>query len=164
MISNNNQTISHSGNELVVERIFNAPRTLVFEALSKAEHLQNWWSPDGWTVPICEVDFRVGGTWFYCMEGEDGTRGCGKATYLEIVEPEKIVFRDAFADEEGNPLEGMPVSTSTYHMTEADGKTTLRTVTHYESAEALQQVLDMGMIDGLTLALNKLDNLLASLQ
>lgn len=164
MIPNANQTVSHADNELVVERIFNAPRTLVFAALSKAEHLQKWWSPDGWTLPICEVDFRVGGTWFYCMEGEDGTRGCGKATYLEIVEPEKIVFTDSFVDEEGNPLAGMPVSTNRYQLTEADGKTTLRTVSTYESAEYLQQVMGMGMIEGLTLALNKLDNLLASLQ
>lgn len=63
------------GLELVLERVFDAPRELVFKVFSEAEHLKQWWGPRGWIVPFCSVDFRPGGVWHYCMKCVDEKQG-----------------------------------------------------------------------------------------
>ena len=108
MTKNNMPYTLPSEREFVVERVFDAPRELVWQAWTEPEHLAHWWGPQGWTLPVCTVDFRPGGIWHYCMRGPEGEESWGKATYREIVEPERIVYLDAFADEAGNPVEGMP--------------------------------------------------------
>ncbi len=132
-----------------MERVFDAPRTLVFEAFTKPEHLKHWWGPKGWTLPVCEQDFRVGGVWFYCMRGPDGTEGCGKATYREIVPPERIVYTDAFADAAGNVIETMPQMTITVTFTEHDGKTKITNRVDFPTVEAYDATLAMGMVEGM---------------
>ncbi len=116
------------GRELILERVFNAPRELVFQAFSKAEHLKRWWSTKGWSTPVCEVDFRPGGVWFYCMKCSDesqeeyGMESWGKAVYEDIKEPERIVFIDSFADAEGNIVEEIPLTKMTIMFIEQGGK------------------------------------------
>lgn len=116
------------GRELILERVFDAPRELVFQAFSKAEHLKRWWSTKGWSTPVCEVDFRPGGVWFYCMKCSDesqeeyGMESWGKAVYEDIKEPERIVFIDSFADAEGNIVEEMPLTKMTITFIEQGGK------------------------------------------
>jgi len=173
MMTNGTSQMTHrvEGTELILERTFNAPRALVFEAFSKPEHLKHWWGPRGWTLPVCNVDFRPGGSWLYCMKCEDerqegfyGMEAWGKAIYLEIVEPERIVMEDYFADSEGNPVEGMPISISTIEFVEENGKTKLLNRTRYASAEDLQKVLDMGMLQGIGETWDRLDELLVQLR
>jgi hypothetical protein len=72
--------------DFVATRTFDAPREAVFNAWSECEALGRWWGPTGWTLPVCEIDFREGGTWFYCMRSPEGEDSCGKSTYHEIVE------------------------------------------------------------------------------
>jgi len=88
--------------ELVITRIFDAPRELVFKAWSEPEHLVRWWGPKGFTTPHCTVDFRVGGAWHLCMRSPEGKDYWCKGVYREIVAPELIVTTDCFADEAGN--------------------------------------------------------------
>jgi uncharacterized protein YndB with AHSA1/START domain len=153
----------------VMERVFDAPRELVFEAYSTAEHLENWWGPKGWTLPFCEVDFRPGGTWLYCMKGpvgsEDGEmmESWGKAVYQEIIEPERIVYKDTFVDSDGSRVEGTPEMLITVEFVEEKGKTRLISKTLFESAEQLQQVLEMGMEQGFSETLDRLEAYLANL-
>jgi uncharacterized protein YndB with AHSA1/START domain len=153
----------------VMERVFDAPRELVFEAYSTAEHLKNWWGPKGWTLPFCEVDFRPGGTWLYCMKGpvgsEDGEmmESWGKAVYQEIIEPERIVYKDTFVDSDGSRVEGTPEMLITVEFVEEKGKTRLISKTLFESAEQLQQVLEMGMEQGFSETLDRLEAYLANL-
>ena len=90
------------GLEFVAIRVFEAPSELVFRAWSSCEHLSQWWGPDGWTLPVCEMDFRPGGRWFYGMRGPHGEDAFGLATYEQIVQPSLITFSDAFADKDGN--------------------------------------------------------------
>jgi uncharacterized protein YndB with AHSA1/START domain len=104
MSKNNSKTSTPSDREFVMERTFDAPRKLVFEAFSDCKHLTHWWGPKDWTLPVCKIDFRPGGVWHYCMRGPEGDESWGKAIYREIVEPERIVYLDTFADEAGNPL------------------------------------------------------------
>lgn len=159
------------GQELVLERIFNAPRELVFQAFSKAEHLKHWWGPRGWTLTVCNIEFRPGGIWHYCMKCIDENQGdfygfesWGKAVYQEIVEAEKIVYTDYFSDAEGNEAEGMPSTEVTLTFVEHEGKTKLVSRGKYASPEALKTVMDMGMEQGITETWDRLEEHLEALQ
>ncbi|MDB5085385.1 MAG: activator of Hsp90 ATPase 1 family protein [Bacilli bacterium] len=81
-------------NELVTTRIFDAPRELVFEVWTKPEHLAQWWGPKGFTNTFQEFDFRPGGTWQFIMHGPDGVDYDNKSIFVEIVQPERIVFQN----------------------------------------------------------------------
>ena len=90
--------------DLVVTRVFDAPRELVFQAWTEAEHLIHWWAPKTWTTTSCNVDLRPGGSFRYCMRAPDGSQVCGLGIYREIVAPERLVYTDMFADADGNPV------------------------------------------------------------
>jgi uncharacterized protein YndB with AHSA1/START domain len=132
-----------------MERVFDAPRELVFKAWSKPEYLKQWWGPKGWTLPVCKVDFRPGGVWHYCMQGPEGEEAWGKAIYREIVEPERIVYNDYFSDAEGSVAEGMPEILSTVTFADHNGQTKLTARAEFASAADLQATLDMGMSEGM---------------
>jgi uncharacterized protein YndB with AHSA1/START domain len=89
---------------LVITRIFDARREQVFKAWSERDRLVRWWGPKGFTTPVCNIDFRPGGAYHYCMRSPDGKDYWGKGVYREIVEPERIVCTDSFADEKGNTV------------------------------------------------------------
>lgn len=158
------------GNTLVLERVFQAPRELVFKAFSEAEHLKHWWGPKGWTLPICKVDFRPGGTWHYCMKCEDKNQGdfygmesWGKALYRELSVPEQIIYTDWFSDADGNISQDLPSTEVTLDFIDLNGTTKLINTGKYISPEALQQVMDMGMLEGISQTFNNLDDYLQSL-
>ncbi len=153
-----------SNQEILVTRTFAAPRDLVWQMWTTAEHLQHWWGPEGWTLPICDVDFRPGGTWFYCMQGPDGMKSYGKATYLEIDAPKRIVYEDAFVDADGNLLEGMPVGHIALEFEEAGGKTTVRNTVRYPTQADRDQVVEMGVEAGIDQTWNRLEAYLAQMQ
>ena len=88
--------------ELVITRIFDAPRELVFKAWTEPEHLMRWVGPQHFTLPVCKVDLRVGGKYLYCMRSPDGQDYYSTGVYLKIDPPNEIVCTDSFADEKGN--------------------------------------------------------------
>ena len=90
--------------ELVIARIVDAPRELVFKAWTEPERAMRWWGPKGFTCPVCKIDLRPGGVYFNCMRSPEGKDYWSKGLYLEIVEPERIVCTDTFADEKGNTV------------------------------------------------------------
>jgi uncharacterized protein YndB with AHSA1/START domain len=163
MMPTNKMTQVVEDRVLTLTRTFDAPRERVFAAFSQCEHLEHWWGPSGWTLPVCEMDFRPGGTWYYCMGGPDGENACGLMTYHEIVAPERIVATDGFADEEGNLLEEMPRMRNTLIFREQDGQTTLTNQVQFASAADLEKVLDMGMMEGITQTFDRLDAYLETL-
>ncbi len=167
----NKMIMKVEGQELILERVFNAPRELVFKAFSDAEHLKHWWGPRGWTVTVCNVDFRPGGIWHYCMKCIDenqkdyfGYESWGKAVYGEIVEAEKILYTDYFSDAEGNESEAMPSTRITMTFVEHEGMTKLVSRAQYASPEALKTVLEMGMEQGITETWDRLSEHLQSIQ
>ena len=95
---------SAKSRELVITRIFDAPRELVWKAWTDPEHLTRWWGPKGFTSPACKIDLRVGGKYLFCMRSPEGKDFWSTGVYREIVEPERIVWTDSFADEKGNPV------------------------------------------------------------
>src|SRR5580704_17141265 len=90
--------------EVIITRIFDAPRSLVFKAWTDPKHIQRWWGPKGFTNPVCELDVRVGGAWRIVMRGPNGVDYPGSGVYREIVEPERLVFTNIAEDQEGNKL------------------------------------------------------------
>ncbi|HWA95383.1 MAG TPA: SRPBCC domain-containing protein [Terracidiphilus sp.] len=90
---------------LVITRIFDAPRELVWKAWTDPKYVMQWWGPKGFTAPVCKMDFRVGGKFLYCMRTPDGQEGWNAGEYHEIVPYEKIVSSMYFSDAEGNRVE-----------------------------------------------------------
>lgn len=161
-MAQSNQKVVTDGGELVLTRTFDAPRELVFAAYSSCDHLSKWWGPRSWPMVECTMDFRVGGVWHYCLRGNKGDESWGRAIFDEIVEPERIVYTDAFSDADGNVNEAMPQTQSSVELADADGKTRLTLRARYRSAADLQKVLDMGMVAGITETLDRLDEHLAA--
>lgn len=160
----NSITKKVEGRELSLERVFAAPRELVFKAFSTPEALSHWWGPTGWTLPVCKVDFRPGGIWHYCMRSPDGTQDSwGKAIYKEIVEPERIVYEDNFSDAEGNLNTDLPSMLITMIFEDVGGnKTKLQSKSTFATTEALEAVLAMGAEEGIKQTWDRLDAYLAS--
>lgn len=163
-MAKSDQKVETTERELVLTRTFSAPRELVFRAYSSCEHLRNWWGPRSWPMVECTMDFRVGGVWHYCLRGPDqGDESWGRAVFNEIAEPERIVYTDAFSDADGNVNEEMPQPRSSVELTEADGGTRLTLRARYPTSADLEQVLDMGMVAGMTETLDRLDEHLAEI-
>lgn len=169
-----NATVSRVENDrvLVLERVFDAPRELVFQMFKEPEHLKHWWGPRGWELPVCNVDFRPGGAWHYCMKCVDQNQGefygmesWGKSVYKDIVEHEKIVMTDYFSDAEGNTNDNLPATVATLEFIDlGNGKTKLVNRAEYVSAEALKTVMDMGMLQGVTETWDRLGERLQSVK
>jgi len=167
---NKNLVTKVEGRELVMERIFDAPRDLVFKVFSESDHLAKWWGPKGWQTENRKFEFKPNGVWHYCMRCIDKNQGdfygqesWGKAVYHEIIEPEKIVYTDMFVDEDGNAVDGMPELLVTMMFVEHEGKTNIITRSRFDSVEALQQVMDMGVVQGVTSQYERLDDYLDEL-
>lgn len=90
--------------DLVISRVFNAPREQVWRAFTDPELLMKWWGPKGFTCPVAKIDLRVGGKYLNCMKSPDGQEFWSTGVYKEIVEPERIVATDSFADDKGNQV------------------------------------------------------------
>lgn len=150
--------------EFVMERVFRAPRELVFQAFTRPEHLARWWAPAGYTIPVCRVDLRPGGVWHYCMRSTAGDEHWCRSVYREIEAPERLVYTSLFADEHGNPTDDIPEQTCTATFTETDGATKLVLRVELPTAETLKWTMDVGMVEGLTITFAQLDALLPQLQ
>jgi uncharacterized protein YndB with AHSA1/START domain len=149
--------------KLVVERVFNAPRELVFAAYTEPDRIAQWWGPREWKTRNVTMDVRPGGIWHYVMTGPDGTEAWGKATYREVTPPSRLVYVDEFSDAEGNANPDLPSTVIDYTFEEIEGgKTRMVSVAEFGTAENLQKVLDMGMIEGMTETLDRLDEFLAA--
>lgn len=102
MDQNSNKSNIKTGDELVVERIFDATVEKVWSAWTEPEHLKKWWGPKGFTTPECRLDLREGGKYLFCMRSPEGQDFWSTGKYLEIVPLKKIVCTDSFSDKDGN--------------------------------------------------------------
>lgn len=145
-----------SPREVVLTRVFDAPRHLVYEAMTRPELLKRWFGPHGWSLAVCEIDLRVGGAWRYVLEGPDGrSMGMG-GEYREIVPGERTVHTESFDDYPGD-------SVVTVVLTEHDGRTTLTGTVRYESQQVRDAVIASGMEHGAAETYDRLAELLPSL-
>jgi uncharacterized protein YndB with AHSA1/START domain len=145
--------------EFLIERSYDAPARLLFEAWSKPEHLMKWFGPVGWPLTLCEVDFRVGGKWRFAMTGSSGKQNMPfGGTYLEIVPNKKIVFDNTF---EAPGAETM-IMTVTFE--EKGGRTKLTHHTLFGSVAMKQHHLGAGFEQGTNSGLDQLADVLAAMQ
>lgn len=138
--------------EFVVERVFKAPRTLLFQVFTQPEHLKRWWAPQPYTISTCTVDLRPGGIWHYAMRSPEGQEQWARSVYCEIVSPEKLVYTSTLADEHANPTVGLPEHLTTILFTEEEaGRTKATARIQFTSPEALKVALDRGMQQGMNM-------------
>lgn len=164
-MTNSKMRVETKGRELIITRDFAAPPALMFEVWTDCKHLKHWWGPKEWPMQECELDFREGGSWLYCLRGpNEGDEAWGKAVYEEIDKPRKIVYMDYFTDSKGNINENLPGSKTVLEFLEHNSITRQVSRTQYESPESLQKVLEMGMIEGMSSSMERLDGYLAELQ
>jgi uncharacterized protein YndB with AHSA1/START domain len=127
--------------EIVITRVFDAPPRLVWEALTNPEHVPHWFGPRGWTLPVCQIDFRPGGAWRFVVHGPDGTDMGMRGVYREITPTERLVSTESFDDYPGESL-------NTLILTEEDGKTRITVTVLYPSKGVRDAVLQSGMQKG----------------
>jgi uncharacterized protein YndB with AHSA1/START domain len=154
-------TIKANGDrEIVVTRVFDAPRRLVFDAYTKPELIKQWLiGPDGWSMPICETDLRPGGKYRYVWRNDtDGSEMGMGGIYREVAPPERIVATELF-DEVWYPGEAV----DTIVLTEQGGKTTLTQTILYDSRETRDAVLKSPMQTGMAASYDRLEKFLPSL-
>lgn len=154
------QVTTPTDREIVMTRVFAAPRDLVFDAWTKPELLRRWLGVrNGWTFAVCEVDLRVGGTYRYVWRGPDENEMGMGGVFREIERPERVVSTEKF-DEAWYPGEAL----DTLVLIEEEGTTTCTTTVRYESKEARDAALQTGMADGVAESYDVLDGVLDSLK
>jgi len=144
-----------SDRELIITRLLNAPRELVWDVFTTPEHIKNWWGPNGFTNTIDKMDVKPGGEWEFVMHGPDGTDYKNKSIYKEIIRPERIVFEHVSG----------PKFIATITFTAEGNKTYLKWHMLFESAEQFQQVVKTFKADeGLKQNIVKLEEYLAGVK
>jgi uncharacterized protein YndB with AHSA1/START domain len=144
--------------QLVLTRVFDAPRELVFRAFTDPELIPQWWGPRRYTTTIDKMDVRPGGSWRFVHRGEDGQEFAFRGVYHEITPPERIVWTFEF--------EGMPghISLDTAVFEEEDGKTRLTATSVFQSVQDRDGMIQSGMEEGAAEGYDRLDDLLAKLE
>jgi len=155
------QVTARGDREIVMTRVFSAPRTLVFDAFTKPELVKQWLlGPDGWSMPVCEIDLRVGGRYRYVWRRDKDGMEMGMAgVYREIVVPERIVSTEQF---DQSWYEGEAVGTLL--LVERGGKTTVTQAMQYESRATRDAVIQSPMESGVARSYDRLEELLAAPQ
>jgi len=143
-----------SDTEILITRQFDAPASLVWETLTRVEHVMRWWGPEWCPLVSAEIDLQVGGEWRYVACMDDGTELAWNGEYREIDAPHSITSTECF--------EGFPdaVSLNTMTLTEVNGVTTLETLVRHQSQEFRDGHINSGMEGGMQDAFNRLDQLL----
>jgi len=148
----NSFTVDDEARSIVGTRVFDAPRELVFDVWTDAQHIANWWGPRGFTTTTHEMDVRPGGTWRFIMHGPDGTDYDNEIVYLEVVKPERIVYTHGPA----------PIFDVTVTFTEEGGKTRVTMKSIFASAAVRDQVAEeFGAIEGMNETLDRLGEYVA---
>jgi uncharacterized protein YndB with AHSA1/START domain len=154
------QVTTPSDREIRMTRLFDAPRDLVFEAMSRPEHITQWWGRlgDGYSVPVCEVDLRPGGAWRFVNRTPNGELAAFYGVYREVAPPDRVVFTEIF--------EMFPdvESVVTALLTEENGKTRLTATVIYPSRDVRDGVLASGMANGAGISYDRLEDVTAALK
>jgi uncharacterized protein YndB with AHSA1/START domain len=146
-----------SDREITMTRVFDAPRALVFDAFTKPRLVQRWLlGPDGWTMPVCEIDLRVGGKWRYTWRHDaDGQEFSMYGVYREIARPDRTVHTETYSED---PNQSEAVVTTTFK--EAGGKTTMSATMLLPSKEVRDAIVATGMAEGAGKSYDRLADML----
>lgn len=148
-----------SDTQIKLVREFNAPRNLVWEAMTKPELVKQWWGPRDNPLVTCDMDFRPGGAWRFVSRGPDGSEHPFKGVYKEIAAPERIVQTWIYDVPPFNEFESVETAT----LEEKDGRTTLTTLVQHKTKEARDGHVNSGMEPGAAETMDRLEELLAKM-
>ena len=147
---------------LVVTSVFTASPDRVWRLWADPRQLERWWGPDPYPATVVDHELRAGGHVSYYMTGPEGDQHKGYWDIVEVEPPRRLVFQDGFADDTGEPNEDLPVSRSEVTIEAVDDAQTRMTITsRYDTTDALEQVLAMGMEEGIRAAVGQIDALRA---
>jgi len=154
------QCTTPSDTEITLTRLFDAPRELVWGAMTQPEHVKQWWGilDDGYSVPVCEIDLRVGGKWRYVGSGPKGNIPAFYGEYQEIDRPGRLVYTEIF--------EPFPDGASlvTQLLTQEGGKTRLTVTAKYDSRGTRDMVIGTGMEKGAAISYDRLEDVVRTLR
>lgn len=157
-------TVDKSTNAVFVNREFDAGITLVWDAFTKQEILDQWWAPKPWVSKTKSMDFKVGGRRFYAMVSPEGQEHWSIQDYTSINPVAQFRYQDAFADKDGNLNNNLPGAEWELNFTETNGTTTVKITVQHKTAAGLEQIIQMGFKEGFTMTLNELAILLQQLK
>ena len=155
--------VDKEAHTLTIKREFAATRQLVWDCYTKSELLEQWFAPKPFSAKTKSMDFKEGGHWHYAMIDPDGNEYWGLTEYVSISPIEEYISRDAFSDENGVINPELPLASWIVTFEDANDRTFVHTVVTYESLEDLETVINMGMKDGLTSSMERLDELIETL-
>lgn len=147
---------------LTITAEFAAPVERIWQIYADPRQLEKVWGPPTYPATVVEHDLAPGGRVNYFMTSPEGEKFAGYWNVKSVDEPRTFSFEDGFADLNFTPNPDLPVSTNVFSFTEQDGRTRATYVSTYETAEGLQKVLEMGVVEGATAAINQIDELVAS--
>lgn len=146
---------------MTVEADFDAPITRIWEMWEDPRLLERWWGPPTYPATVVDHDLSVAGNVTYFMTGPEGDRHHGWWRIIAVDPPYKLELEDGFGDADGNPNPNMPTTTMRMQLIEQSNGSTVMTIeTTFPSLEAMEQMVEMGMEEGITLAINQIDALL----
>ncbi|MGB2589261.1 MAG: SRPBCC family protein [Candidatus Acidiferrum sp.] len=152
------QITTPTDREILITRVFDAPRRPIFEAWTNSKQVPHWMlGPEGWTMPVCEIDLRPGGAWHFIWHHQNGEKMEMHGEYREIKPPERLVSTECWGGD-------WPETLNTLVLTEENDKTTAALTILYPSKKARDAGLECGMKDGMVPTFSRLDALLRSMQ
>jgi len=149
---------------ILVTREFNAPVALVWRAFTESEILDKWWGPAPWRAETKFQDFSVGSYWLYAMVGPENQKHWARMNYLSIDTHKNFQLEDAFCDENGIVNPELPVSRGSNVFTATATGTRVEFKMYYSTEEQIQQIIDMGFEQGITICMEQLDRLILNSQ
>jgi uncharacterized protein YndB with AHSA1/START domain len=157
-------SVDKENKTITVKREFAADVSLVWDAYTKSEILDQWWAPRPWKAKTKKMDFREGGSWHYAMVGPEGEEHWAVANYTNIQPQKKFTGLDAFADADGNINKEMPQSKWDVTFSSKGESTLVEFRISYDDLVQLEKTLEMGFKEGLAMAMENLDELLPSMK
>lgn len=152
-----NFDVDKEHNKIKIERLFNAPRNLVWAAWTQAEILDQWWAPKPWVAKTKSMEFKAGGHWLYAMIGPENETHWGKVDYTSIDEEETFTAYDGFCDEDGKLNQEMPRNRWNTVFSDRGDTTLVYIILSFDSLEDLEAIIKMGFKEGFTAGLENLD-------
>ncbi len=153
--------VDKENKKITITREFAAPVSTVWRAWTESKILDQWWAPKPWKAQTKSMDFRVDGSWHYAMVGPDGEQHFARADYKAITPEKSFTGKDSFTDASGNITATLPQSTWNVDFREENGSTIVTVLITYEKTEDFEEILKMGFKEGMTAAMENLDDLIA---
>jgi uncharacterized protein YndB with AHSA1/START domain len=156
--------IDKGKNSMTIIKEFEAKRQLVWDCYTKSELIDQWFAPKPYSTKTVAMDFKVGGHWQYTMIAPDGLQHWGRMDFQKIQPIDNYTALSGFCDAAGLLIQGLPLAKWNVNFSEREERTLVNNTITYETAEALQQVMDMGMQEGITAAVEQLAELVLRLK